>query len=197
MPSEFEARSELGWTTLRCSWKVVELWQVPAEELLAVGDVGIIPWVPLTHFEGPPRDVLQRCRDRIDREASHQERPNLLAVTQVLTKLRFPDPQFLALFGGRQIMIESPLIRELVDESTQQALQQAIIRVLETRFGPISDALAARIKSVRKKDALDNLISFAVQCPDLAAFEARLPVERPRPASSRKTPRRRKPPESQ
>lgn len=73
---------------------------MPAEELLTSGDVGIIPWVPLTHSEGPPRDLLQRCRDLIDREASHQERPNLLAVTQVLTNLRFPDPQLLILFEG-------------------------------------------------------------------------------------------------
>jgi hypothetical protein len=116
VPSELEVRSELGWTTLRCSWKVVELWQVSAEELLAAGDVGLLPWVPLTRFEGPPRDLLQRCRERIDRQARHDERANLLAVSQVLTKLRFPDPQLLALFGGRQIMIDSPLIRELVAE---------------------------------------------------------------------------------
>lgn len=193
VPSEFEARSELGWTALHCSWKVVELWQVPAEELLAAGDVGIIPWVPLSRFEGPPRDILQRCRDRIDREAPHQERRNLLAVTQVLTKLRFPDPQLLMLFGGRQVMIDSPLIRELVAENTQETLQQVIVRILTARFGTVSDALAARVKSVRKKEELDNMVSFAALCAGLAAFEARLTAERSEPASSRKTPRRRKP----
>lgn len=193
VPSEFAARSELGWPTVHCSWKVVELWQVPAEELLAAGDVGMIPWVPLTRFDGPPRDILQRCRDRIDREASQQEHRNLIAVTQVLTKLRFPDPQLLTLFGGKQVMIDSPLIREIVTENTQETLQRAIVRFLEARFGALSDALAARIKSVRKNNDLDTLVSVAGQCPDLAAFEARLPVERPRAASSRKTPRRRKP----
>lgn len=192
VPSEFEARSELGWTSLHCSWKVVELWQVPAEELLAAADVGILPWVPLTRFEGPPRDILQRCRDRIDRETAHEERRSLLAVSQVLTRLRFPDPQLLGLFGGRQTMIDSPLIRELVAETTQQALHEAILRFLEGRFGVVSDALAARIKSVRRKKELDALILFAAQSRDLGTFEARLPVERPRPASSRKTPRRRK-----
>jgi hypothetical protein len=193
VPSTFEARSDLGWASLQCGWKVVELWQVPAEELLAAGDVGILPWAPLTHFEGPPRDILQRCRDRIDREAGHDERRNLLAVSQVLTKLRFPDPQLLALFGGRQIMIDSPLIRELVAENTQQTKHEDLVRFLEGRFGAVPDALAARIKSVRKKNDLDALVFFAGQCPDLAAFEARLPVERLRPASSRKTPRRGKP----
>ncbi len=192
VPSTFEARSELGWSALQCNWKVVELWQVPAEELLTAADVGIIPWVPLTRFEGSPRDILQRCRDRIDREARHEERRNLLAVSQVLTKLRFPDPQLLALFGGRQIMIDSPLIRELMAENTQQIRREDIVQFLKGRFGTVPDALAARVKSVRKKKELDALILFAAQCPDLAAFEARLPVERPRQASSRKSPRRRK-----
>lgn len=193
VPSEFEARSELGWTTLHCSWKVVELWQVPAEELLAAGDVGIIPWVPLTRFEGPPRDILQRCRDRIDREARHEERRSLLAVSQVLTRLRFPDPLLLALFGGRQIMIESPLIDELMAENTQKN----ILQFLEGRFGAIPERLSARLKSVSKVNKLGELVKVASQCPDLQSFEAHLPIERPRPVSSRHSPRRRKPPAGQ
>lgn len=193
VPSEFAARSEWGWTTLHCSWKVVELWQVPAEELLAASDVGIIPWVPLSRFEGPPRDLLQRCRNRIDREARHQERRGLLAVSQVLTRLRFDDPQLLALFGGRQIMIESPLIDELMAERTQQLT----LLVLESRFGAVPEVLSARLKSVSKLIKLDELIKVAAQCPNLKSFEAHLPVERPQPTSSRKKPRRRKPPTDQ
>jgi hypothetical protein len=193
VPSTFTAHSDLGWTSLQCNWKVVELWQVPAEELLAAGDVGILPWVPLTHFEGPPRDILQRCRDRIDREARYEERGNLLAVSQILTKLRFPDPLLLALFGGRHIMIDSPLIRELVAENTQQTQHEDIGLVLTERFGPLDEALMARLKSVRKKKELIELLKFAVRCADIQAFQARLPVEKPRPASTRRTPKRRKP----
>ena len=39
---------------LACGWKVAELWRLVAEELLAAGDVGLVPWVPLTHFQGAP-----------------------------------------------------------------------------------------------------------------------------------------------
>ncbi len=130
---------------------------------------------------------------KFDREARRSERANLLAVTQVLTELRFPDPQLLALLGGRQIMIDSPLIRDLVTENTQHTMHEGIRLVLVGRFDTVSDALVARIKSVRRKPELDALIQYAGMCPDLAAFEARLPVERPLPASTRKTPRRRKP----
>jgi hypothetical protein len=116
-----------------------------------------------------------------------------LAVTQVLTKLRSPDPQLLTLFGGRQLMIDSPLIRELVAENTQQTQHEAILLVLEARFGKIPEAVAACLKSVRRKTERIDLLKFAARCPDVQAFEARLPVERTRLASSRKTPRRRKP----
>ena len=85
-------------------------------------------------------------------------------------------------------MIESPLINELMAEYTQEM----IVVVLEARFGTLPETLSARIKSVSKKKMLQELIKFAAQCPGLAAFEAHLPVERPQPSSSRKTPRRRK-----
>ena len=48
--------SKHGLTRLFAEWHVVNLWKELAEPLLAAGDVGLIPWVPLTHFEGPPGD---------------------------------------------------------------------------------------------------------------------------------------------
>jgi hypothetical protein len=30
------------------------LWTLPAAEFLAEGEVGVVPWVPLMHFEGAP-----------------------------------------------------------------------------------------------------------------------------------------------
>jgi len=90
-------------------------------------------------------------------------------------------------------MIDSPLIRNLLAENVRQTRREDILILLGSRFGTVPDTLAARIKSVRKKEELRELVKLAVRCPDLAAFEAHLPVERPRSASSRKTPRRRKP----
>ena len=39
-------------------WRVVELWTIPAEDLLAAGDVGLIPWVPLSSIRRPARGDL-------------------------------------------------------------------------------------------------------------------------------------------
>jgi hypothetical protein len=95
--------------------------------------------------------------------------------------------------GGKQLMIDSPLLRNLLAEVTRQARRHSIILLLEGRFGMLSHALVSRINSVRKKEELVKLVKLTARCPDLASFEAHLPMERPWPASSRKTPRRRKP----
>ena len=50
-----------------------------AEELLAAPNVGVVTWASLARYDGPPEVLLQRCRDRIEREGGTQ-RANLLAV---------------------------------------------------------------------------------------------------------------------
>src|SRR5262249_18718967 len=74
--AELQSRRQLSqW---RAGWRVVELWTLTAEELLAADDVGLIPWVPLTQFAGPPEAILEQCRQRIDQQAAIDERANLL-----------------------------------------------------------------------------------------------------------------------
>src|SRR5262249_7726323 len=104
--------SPLGWTGFQARWRAVELWTLPAEELLATNDPGVMPWVPLSHSTEPAPVLLRRCRDVIDSVPLEEERWNLLAVTQVLARLRYNDPKLLDILGGKRAMIESPLIDE-------------------------------------------------------------------------------------
>ena len=46
-------------------WKVVEVWELPAEELLQAPDVAAVTWAPLARYEGPAEVLLRRCRDRL------------------------------------------------------------------------------------------------------------------------------------
>jgi predicted transposase YdaD len=165
-----EETSPLGWARLQCNWRVVELWTLPAADLLAANDLGIIPWVPLAHFDGPPELVLQQVRQRIDQQAPPDERANLLAVTQVLTRLRYNDPQLLSLLGGSQIMIESPLIQEIVARTRHEA----ILGFLEARFGSVPPEVVTQLRTILDEEQLRDLNRHAALCPDLAAFQARL-----------------------
>jgi hypothetical protein len=159
---------------LVCRWKVVELWELAADDLLAAGDVGLVPWVPLTRFQGPPAPLLEECRRRIDKQARPEERDNLLAVSQVLVQLRYNDPELLKILGGKRVMIESPLIKEIVAENTQKARQEDILEVLQARFGEVPKDVAERLRSIRAQKKLKALVKHAAQCPDLEAFWRRL-----------------------
>jgi predicted transposase YdaD len=165
-----QLQSRHGWSRLSAGWRVVELWTVPAEQLLALQDPGLVPWVLLANITGPPEPVLQRCRALIDQQVTVEERPNLLAVCQVLAKLRYNDPAFLALFGGRQAMIESPLIQEIVAE----ARQDNILRALELRLGAVPPEIATVLRTVFDEQKLRDLFDFAIVCPDLNAFRAKV-----------------------
>jgi hypothetical protein len=125
-----EVRSPRGLSRLTAEWRVVELWTLQAEEFLSAGDVGVVPWVPLMQFDGPPEELLGRCAEKIEREAHPKDRADLLVTSQVLTELRYPDPELVRFFEGPQAMIESPLLQKVIAENLHDAIQE----VLKARF---------------------------------------------------------------
>jgi predicted transposase YdaD len=171
IPANMSIRSPLGWSQMQAAWRVVELWNLPAGPLLATEDPGIVPWVPLTQFEEPAETVLQLCREIIDRKAAPQEHENLLVVTQILAALRYNAAMLHAIFGGKEAMIESPVIQEIVAEARQKDL----MAVLEGRFGPIPNQMRETIQQIAVEKALDELIAWSARCPSLEAFTAKLP----------------------
>lgn len=171
VPVRESLRSRVGWTGLTVRWRVIEIWKQRADDLLAAHDIGLLPWVPLAEFTGPPEPVLQECRRRIDTEAPADERPNLLAVLQVLSRLRFDKELLRVIFGGHQAMIESPLIQEI----TSEIRQEMILQVLSERFGEVDEELRRALKSVENPEELERLNRWAAVCPNLASFHSRLP----------------------
>lgn len=85
VPAEtIKLNSRQGCTTWNASWRIVKLWEVPADNLLASDDIGAVPWVPLAKFDGPPEPIIRECKARIDQVGSRIEKENLLAITQFL-----------------------------------------------------------------------------------------------------------------
>ena len=67
-------------------------------------------------------------------------------------------------------MIESPLIQELI----AQTRHADTLQILETRFGAVPAEIAVPLQAILDDNRLRELHQFAVQCPDLKAFSARL-----------------------
>ncbi len=156
----------------------MKLWEVPAEQLLAAGDVGLIPWVPLARFDRSPEAIVRACRTRIDRDAPPGELENMLAVTQVLAGLRYNDPKLFQILGGRKAMIESPVLRELKEEWTREATHEAEVRALMTvlvgRFGTKAEVLETELKTIDDDARLTELIKHAATCRSLGSFRKQL-----------------------
>jgi hypothetical protein len=163
-------KSKLGLSRLEVEWKVVELWTLSAEDFLAGVDVGVVPWVPLMQFAGPPETLLQRCADKIIREARPQDQASLLAVTQVLGGLRFPGPLLTEFLGGEQAMFESPVLQRFV----AGRLHEAILAALKARFGTVPRDVTRLLRDVIEERRLLRLNGVAATCPDMAAFREAL-----------------------
>jgi hypothetical protein len=168
----YEVRSKLGLSRLEAEWKPVELWTLPAEQFLSQGDVGVTPWVPLMQFDGPPESLLERCAEKIEREAHSKDRADLLAVSQVLTGLRFPDPELLRLLGGKGSMFlsESPVLQQLIAENLQEAIQVA----LKARFDTMPRDVSRLLREIRDAKKLKHLTGVAAKCSDMQAFREAL-----------------------
>jgi hypothetical protein len=161
-----EVRSQLGLSRLEAEWKPVELWTLPAEQFLAQGDVGVTPWVPLMHFDGPPESLLERCAEKIEREAHPKDQADLLAVSQVLMGLRFPDPELLRLLRGKGSMLESPLLQQMIAENLHEALK--------ARFGTMPRDRNRLLRENLDLRKLKRLNGIAANCPDLQTFREAL-----------------------
>jgi hypothetical protein len=168
------AVSPLDTSELRLRWRIVELWTLPAEELLATEDPGVMPWVPLTRFEGPPEPIFRRCSEVIRSAAPERERANLLAVTQVLARLRYNDPTLFSLLGGRVTMIESPLLDEIRAEGEARGEALSILRVLRIRFGTVSEELERQVMDLQDRLRLETLLDTAATGADLGEFVRKL-----------------------
>jgi hypothetical protein len=186
VPDRTEDTSALGWSGEALRWKVVELWTLSAEDLLTAPEVAGVTMATLARYDGPPEVLLQRCRDRIEREGGGQ-RANLLAVSQVFARMHFDTPELLDILGGSNLMIESPWLQEIADKSDRKARVETILRYLTIRFGAVTTSITAELTQVKELDGLLRLTDRSAECVSLEAFEQQLRDElpKPRPASTR------------
>ncbi len=168
-----------GLSELRLRIHVVNLWTVPAVELLAANDVGLIPWVPLADFSGSPQSLLQMCQDRIEQQAKPDEKANLLAATCAMAEMRYNTTQLLSLLGEQAMTMQkvfdaSPFIQRIKAESARNTTRKHILHTLEKRMGSVPEDLAAHLRTIDDEKKLDCLHDVAIECANLDVFRAAL-----------------------
>jgi hypothetical protein len=167
-------QSPLGWSSRRHRWRVIELWKVPAEALLALDEVGLIPLLPLTRSKAAPETLLQQCKERIEQQGRPAERATLLTITAIMTATRFGHTeQWLALLGGKNVVTHSPLYQKWMEEERCATTQANIVSFLEGRFGTMPEELAAHIRAVTDLEKLERGVKQAAVCTSLTDFRKR------------------------
>jgi hypothetical protein len=174
VPGQIRLRSRHGLTACTLTRRVVELWKVSAEDLLAAGDVGLVPWAILADSPDPPEKLARRCRESIETNSPAGEKENLIAVVQVLARLRYNEDSVFAALGGKKLMIESPLIQEIVAEAVAEAMHKSILGLLQRRFGATPSDIEVALRAVLDEDRLAELNATAGTCLDLDAFRKAL-----------------------
>jgi hypothetical protein len=104
------------------------------------------------------------------RRSPARDRADLLAISQVLSGLRFSDPGLLRLFGGEKAMIESPLLQKMIAER----LHDTILVILKDRFGTVPREVIRLLREVIDEKKLQQLAVLAGKCPDLEEFREAL-----------------------
>lgn len=186
-------KSRRGLTTVSADWRVVNLWTLDADSLLAADDPGLIPLVPLAATTRPADEVLVECRDRLELVPDANDRSGLQVVTAILAGFALNRPGLAKLFGGGEKMIESPVLDELIEQIEARAakanqmkleaeiqakhartLRESIIAALDARFGSVPDAVRAGLAGITDPGRLEALVRSAATCPDVPAFAAGL-----------------------
>ena len=165
-----ERVSRRGTTRVAASWPVVRLWELQAEDLLAAGDPGLLPWVPLTRSNESPRDLVRRCRERIEQVPAPSDRERLLVVTGILARLAFTDRTLLDLLGGTELMIDSPLLEGIREEIRLWTIRDLILENLALRFGEVPEDRLRPLRTIGDERRMRALSRLAMTCPTLEAF---------------------------
>jgi hypothetical protein len=171
---EHSLRSLHGSAEWKLSYRVVKLWTVPAEDLLAANEMGLIPWVPLARDDGSLEALLQCCLDRIEELGNAEEIGYLFAVTHVMAEMRYDDPRILKVLGGKKMLTESPFIRELLEDRQREATQELTIQTLEARFHSVPEVIAAQVRTIQDQSRLGALHCFDATCAGIDDFRKEL-----------------------
>ena len=129
-------------------YNVVKVWERPVEEILA-GDLATLPLAPIARVSaGELPRIIQLMDERIEREASPAERPDLWAATFLLMGLIYPDGLASTLLQGKSFMRESStyqaILREGKAEGKAEEARRMLLRIGRKHLGPPDPKIEAR-----------------------------------------------------
>lgn len=162
----YAPRPEYG--NMDFGYRVVHLWEIDAERLLA-GELGVIPLAVLGGFpagvglEDGVASVARRIVGRLAKEASPDRAGKLLTKALLLAGLRVRRNVALKIFKGVQMMEESDTYLAIIEEGEERGLREAILINGEDRLGPADESVKITLKNITDLARLKRLVRQALK----------------------------------
>ncbi|HEY7327156.1 MAG TPA: hypothetical protein VH592_05940 [Gemmataceae bacterium] len=139
-------------------YRVLRVWQLPVESLLA-GGVGILPLAPISDVsEARVPDVIRRMKERLSRERRGQLAKDLWATTYVLLGLRYSDAFADLLFREVLGMEESTTYQAIVRKTRLAEARQILMDLGQEQFGPGDEATVRALNAIEDVGRVEELI---------------------------------------
>ncbi|ETW97803.1 MAG: hypothetical protein ETSY1_21270 [Candidatus Entotheonella factor] len=175
------------------SWRygVVRLWQMSAQELMALGSPALLALVGQTHIDQPEvvfPEVIRRLRQIPEVES----RSRLLTEMLMLIDDQEMEAMVERLIDSDELLLDTPFLRRLREESREEGREegkeegreegreegelrrqrQNILQAITLRLGPPDEGLITALEQIRDADRLEALFTAAIQSAALDDFRA-------------------------
>jgi predicted transposase YdaD len=165
-----------GTATLLWRYQVMRLWQMPADELLALESPPLLPLVGQTRID-QPAVVLPAVVARLRRVPDAERRGRLLTALLAL----LPEEEMIGmverLLEHDALLLDTPYLRRIREEGALAMRRRDILQALELRFGPqeaLSQQVAQQLDRIADEALLERLFAAAIQSGTAAEFEVAL-----------------------
>ncbi len=176
-----------GSVALAWRYRVIRLWEMSAEELLALGRPALLALIGQTRIEEPTQ-VVPRAIATIAQVEDMGQRVRLLTALTSLMRdkevLEMTERLMEAMDQG--LMMDTPFLRRIREKSWIEgaaegrvALRQGVLDTVATRFDPPIthyQRIAARLENIGDFGRLRDLLQAALRANDLAGVEQALGV---------------------
>ena len=174
----------LGREIVRFGFEVIPLWELDPREVIARGLKGVYPLLPLMKGEGREVEgVLEESQRLILEEIEdRQERADAYVALRVLSEIVYPGALVRRILQRREIMLESPFYREILEEGRATGLQEGmekgmderlredVLEVLEVRFGRVPADVEEQVRRLRGRKTVEGWLRRAVVVESLQIF---------------------------
>ena len=189
---------------VRFRYRVIPIWEVDARQVIEQGQRGLYPLLPLMRWEGKgAEEVLEEIERLVLGEIKDRERrADAYVALRVLSGIGYPLVLIDRIMRRRDIMLESPVYREILEEGKSLGLKEGlelgrkeglelgrkeglefgeearlredVLDVLDVRFGVVPPDVEETVRSVRGKASLESLLRRVAVVESVEAFREHL-----------------------